>query len=60
METGGRYKVIEDGLGTYMIEVRPSESCDDGEWKCVVTSNEGVIGISTCNVGMDSKLLWKN
>lgn len=55
METGGRYKVIEDGLGTYMLEVKPSESCDEGDWKCVVTSNEGVIGITTCNVGMDSK-----
>lgn len=55
VESGGRYKVIEDGLGTYMLEVKPSESCDEGDWKCVVTSNEGVIGISTCRVAMDSK-----
>lgn len=60
MDTGGRYKVIEDGLGTYMLEVRPSECCDEGEWKCVVTSNDGVIGISTCSVGMDSKFTLLN
>lgn len=57
MESGGRYKVIEDGLGTYMLEVRPSESCDEGEWKCVVTSSEGVIGISTATVAMDSEFI---
>lgn len=55
METGSRYKVIEDGLGTYMLEVRPSECCDEGDWKCVVTSNDGVIGITTCHVAMDSE-----
>ncbi|XP_054737658.1 titin-like [Anastrepha obliqua] len=53
IEPGERYKLIEDGLGVYMIEVKPSESCDEGEWKCVVTSYEGCVGISTCNVTMD-------
>ncbi|XP_036344753.1 LOW QUALITY PROTEIN: titin-like, partial [Rhagoletis pomonella] len=53
IESSERYKLIEDGLGVYMIEVKPSESCDEGEWKCVVTSYEGCVGISTCNVTMD-------
>ncbi|XP_039953222.1 LOW QUALITY PROTEIN: uncharacterized protein LOC120770115 [Bactrocera tryoni] len=53
IESGERYKLIEDGLGVYMIEIKPSESCDEGEWKCVVTSYEGCMGISTCNVTMD-------
>lgn len=55
METAERYKLIEDGLGVYMIEVKPSESCDAGEWKCVVTSFDGSMGISTCSVAMDSE-----
>ncbi|XP_033240465.1 obscurin-like [Drosophila pseudoobscura] len=37
----------------YMIEIKPSESCDAGEWKCAVTSFEGCVGISTCAVNMD-------
>ncbi|XP_033247038.1 titin isoform X8 [Drosophila miranda] len=53
VETAERYKLIEDGLGVYMIEIKPSESCDAGEWKCVVTSFEGCVGISTCAVNMD-------
>ncbi|XP_033156575.1 uncharacterized protein LOC117138541, partial [Drosophila mauritiana] len=53
VETAERYKLIEDGLGVYMIEVKPSESCDAGEWKCVVTSFDGSMGISTCSVAMD-------
>lgn len=38
-----------------MIEIKPSECCDEGEWKCVVTSNEGSIGVSSCNVEMESE-----
>ncbi|XP_068144687.1 golgin subfamily B member 1-like [Drosophila tropicalis] len=53
VETSERYKLIEDGLGVYMIEIKPSESCDAGEWKCVVTSFEGCVGISTSVVTMD-------
>ncbi|XP_030388566.1 titin homolog [Scaptodrosophila lebanonensis] len=53
VDTAERYKLIEDGLGVYMIEIKPSESCDAGEWKCVVTSFEGCVGISTCTVSMD-------
>ncbi|TMW52505.1 hypothetical protein DOY81_002406, partial [Sarcophaga bullata] len=53
VDTGDRYKYIEDGLGVYMIEVKPSEACDDGEWKCVVTNEEGCVGISSCTVEME-------
>ena len=55
VDTGDRYKYIEDGLGVYMIEIKPSEACDDGEWKCVVTNEEGCVGISSCTVEMESK-----
>jgi len=55
VETAERYKLIEDGLGVYMIEVKPSESCDGGEWKCVVTSFDGSVGITSCTVAMDSE-----
>lgn len=53
IDPNDKYHIIEDGLGLYMIEIKSSESCDEGEWKCVVTSNEGSVGISTCNVEMD-------
>lgn len=56
VESNEKYKLIEDGLGVYMIEIKPSESVDEGEWKCVVTSHEGCVGISTGVVNMDSKL----
>jgi len=55
VETAERYKLIEDGLGVYMIDVKPSESCDGGEWKCVVTSFDGSVGITSCTVAMDSE-----
>lgn len=36
-----------------MVEVRQSNSSDEGDWKCVVTSADGSVGISTCAVEMD-------
>lgn len=48
-----KYRIIEDGLGVYMIEIKPSECCDEGDWKCVVTSNDGSVGISSATVAMD-------
>lgn len=39
-----------------MLEIKPSESCDEGEWKCVVTNEEGSVGISSTAVEMESKL----
>lgn len=53
IDASEKYRFIEDGLGVYIIEVRPAESCDEGDWKCVVISNEGCVGISTCNVEME-------
>lgn len=51
--TDDKYRIIEDGLGVYMIEIKPSECCDEGEWKCVVTSLDGSVGISTATVDME-------
>lgn len=53
IEVNDKYRLIEDGLGVYMIEMKPSECCDEGDWKCVVTSNDGSVGISSCNITMD-------
>ncbi|KAJ8924692.1 hypothetical protein NQ315_000843 [Exocentrus adspersus] len=49
---GSRYKQMADGIGGYMLEVKPTEAADQGEWKCVATSQEGVVSISTCDVKM--------
>lgn len=46
-------RLVEDGLGMYMIEVKQSSSSDNGEWKCVVTSLEGSVGISTSTIDME-------
>ncbi|XP_050361303.1 titin-like isoform X2 [Nymphalis io] len=48
-----RYRVLEDGVGGYLLEVPTAEWPDEGEWKCVVTSTGGRVGISTCYVSMD-------
>lgn len=42
-----------------MLEVRPTEADDQGEWKVVATSEEGAISISTCDIKMISALLFK-
>ena len=52
---GSRYRQMADGLGGYMLEVKPTEAADQGEWKCVATSQDGSVSISTCNVQMTSK-----
>nr|XP_022901417.1 titin-like [Onthophagus taurus] len=48
----GRYKSMADGLGGYMLEVRPTEAADQGQWKCVATSDSGAKSVSTCEVHM--------
>lgn len=53
---GSRYRKMADGLGGYSIEVKPTEAADQGEWKCVATSEDGGISISTCEVKMTSKI----
>lgn len=52
---GSRYKQIADGLGGYALEVKPTEACDQGEWKCVAKSEQGTIAITTCDIKMISK-----
>lgn len=52
-----RYHVLEDGAGGYLLEVPSAEWPDEGEWKCVATSSGGRIGISTCYVTMDGKVV---
>ena len=59
METGERYRILEDGLGGYSVEISALEACDDGEWKCVATSFDGVRGISTAAVTLTCKIFWK-
>jgi hypothetical protein len=55
VEESERYHIMADGLGGYMIEINHAEVADEGEWKCVATSNEGVKGFSTCCISMTCK-----
>lgn len=47
--------MLADGLGGYMLEAKPTEAADQGEWKCVASSEDGAISVSTCEVQMISK-----
>lgn len=40
-----------------MIEVKPTEAEDQGEWKFVATSDDGAMSVTSCEVKMISKLL---
>lgn len=51
----GRYKQMADGLGGYMLDIKPTEAADQGQWKCVATGETGAISVSTCTVNMISK-----
>lgn len=53
VEASDNVRIVEDGLGMYMIEIKESTSNDAGEWKCVVTGTDSNVGISTCTVEMD-------
>ncbi|XP_053595989.1 uncharacterized protein LOC128667983 [Microplitis demolitor] len=52
VEPTDKYHEMEDGLGTYSIEIRGVEAMDEGEWKCVATSSENVMQFTTCYVAM--------
>ncbi|XP_039287324.1 LOW QUALITY PROTEIN: muscle M-line assembly protein unc-89 [Nilaparvata lugens] len=52
VEEGGRYHIMADGLGGYSVSVNPVEAIDQGQWKCVATSNLGLKSITACNVAM--------
>lgn len=49
---------MADGVGGYMIEVKPSEAADQGEWKCVASNPDGGMSVSTCEVKMTSKHMY--
>ncbi|XP_023315487.1 titin homolog [Trichogramma pretiosum] len=52
VKSGDRYKIMEDGLGGYSIQIQPVEAADEGEWKCVATSHENIKQFTTCYVAM--------
>ncbi|KAL7299322.1 hypothetical protein TKK_0007901 [Trichogramma kaykai] len=52
VKSGDRYKIMEDGLGGYSIQIQPVEAADEGEWKCVATSYENIKQFTTCYVAM--------
>lgn len=54
VEPSEKYHVIEDGIGGYSIEVKQVEAVDEGEWKCVATSEENMKQFTSCYVAMSS------
>ncbi|XP_025160955.1 titin homolog isoform X2 [Harpegnathos saltator] len=52
VESSEKYHVMEDGIGGYSIEVKQVEAVDEGEWKCVATSEENMKQITSCYVAM--------
>lgn len=57
-EPDSRYKIIEDPtIGSLGLEIVSAQKKDSGEWKCVATSRDECVSISTCNVQMESEFL---
>lgn len=54
VEPNEKYHVMEDGIGGYSIEVKQVEAMDEGEWKCVATSENNVKQFTSCYVAMSS------
>ncbi|XP_011705986.1 PREDICTED: titin-like [Wasmannia auropunctata] len=52
VEPSEKYHVIEDGIGGYSIEVKQVEAMDEGEWKCVATSENNMKQFTSCYVAM--------
>ncbi|XP_033210455.1 titin homolog isoform X2 [Belonocnema kinseyi] len=52
VESDEKYRIMEDGLGGYSIQIDPVEAMDEGEWKCVASSTENVKQFTTCYVAM--------
>lgn len=54
IEPNEKYHVMEDGIGGYSIEVKQVEAMDEGEWKCVATSENNMKQFTSCYVAMSS------
>ncbi|XP_047115601.1 uncharacterized protein LOC124795573, partial [Schistocerca piceifrons] len=52
VEPGERYLVREDGLGGFSVHVVAVEAADDGDWKCVATSDLGAAAFSRAAVAV--------
>uniref|UniRef100_A0A1S4GFT0 Ig-like domain-containing protein n=1 Tax=Anopheles gambiae TaxID=7165 RepID=A0A1S4GFT0_ANOGA len=53
IEANEKYSIFEDGLGCFLVDINAAELCDAGEWKCVITCKDGLIGITTNVVELD-------
>lgn len=51
-----KYRAIEDGLGRFSLQVSNLDLVDQGEWKCVVTSQEGAKAMTCATVSVTGKL----
>ncbi|KYN45103.1 Muscle M-line assembly protein unc-89 [Trachymyrmex septentrionalis] len=52
IEPSEKYHIMEDGIGGYSIEIKQVEAMDEGEWKCVVTSEDNIKQFTSCYVAM--------
>ncbi|KAL6255445.1 hypothetical protein P5V15_013781 [Pogonomyrmex californicus] len=48
IEPNEKYHVMEDGIGGYSIEIKQVEAMDEGEWKCVATSEDNMKQFTSC------------
>ncbi|KAF4519135.1 hypothetical protein B566_EDAN007408 [Ephemera danica] len=47
-----KYRAIEDGLGRFSLQISGIDLVDQGEWKCVVTSQEGVKSMTHASISV--------
>ncbi|KAL0100118.1 hypothetical protein PUN28_019519 [Cardiocondyla obscurior] len=52
IEPNEKYHIMEDGIGGYSIEIKQVEAMDEGEWKCVATSEDNMKQFTSCYVAM--------
>ncbi|XP_052863143.1 uncharacterized protein LOC128269779 [Anopheles cruzii] len=53
IEANEKYSMFDDGLGCFLVDITAAELCDAGEWKCVITCKDGLIGITSNVVELD-------
>lgn len=50
-----RLHIMEDGAGIYSLRINSVSAEDNGQWKCVASSKQGVKSMTTCTISVNCK-----
>ncbi|XP_073975604.1 uncharacterized protein isoform X2 [Rhodnius prolixus] len=48
-----RLHIMEDGAGIYSLRINSVSAEDNGQWKCVASSKQGVKSMTTCTISVN-------